>query len=286
MTPRSFRVRGMGLELAVLEWARPESERVCVLLHGFQDCAASWDLVAPAIVARGFRVIAPDLRGFGDSGRVAASGYYHFPDYVFDLVELVDAVSKDAPIALVGHSMGGTLASMWAGAFPERVAKLVLLEGVGPPQMPDELAVDRVRAWIEGVRRVRARDERPMPFDEAVRRLSMNHPHVPRDLLRRRAEQLTRPAGEGLVSWAFDPLHRTRAPIGFSTARWMAHARKITADTLCVGGGKAGFHPEDEAERIAAIPRARAVEIDDAGHMMHWTRPEQVARLIVEHVDG
>jgi len=282
MSPAKHRVRGMGLELNVLEWSVSASRGACVLLHGFQDGAYSWDHVAPSLASLGYRVLAADLRGFGDSGRVHESGYYYFPDYVFDLTELVDAMSPNDPIALVGHSMGGNVATMFAGLYPERVRKLALLEGVGPPAFGEDMVVDREKMWIEGVRKTRSRAEKPMTFDEVIRRLSIGHPGVREQILRSRAEQLSRRIGDDQFVWAFDPLHRTRSPIPFSLERWRAHAQRITAETLCVGGGTTGFHPHDEPERIATFPNARALEIEGAGHMMHWTRPEEVARVLCE----
>lgn len=285
MHPRAHRVAARGLDLAVLEWPAEGAPRGdVVLLHGFQDAAATWDLVAPTLARAGHRVLAPDQRGFGDSGRVHPSGYYYFPDYVFDLAEVVDALAPAAPIALVGHSMGGTVATMYAGLRPERVRALALLEGLGPPAHDDDAAVDRERAWIEGVRRLRARPERSMSADDVLARLAFAHPGVPEPVLRRRAAQLARPAPDGGFVWAFDPLHRTPSPIPFSIDRWRAHARRITARTLCVGGGPTGFHPADEADRVATIAGARTAELPDAGHMMHWTRPDEVAALLVEHL--
>ena len=282
MSPNKHRVRGMGLELNVLEWSSSGARGACVLLHGFQDVAYSWDLVAPALASLGYRVLAPDLRGFGESGRVHESGYYYFPDYVFDLTEMVDAMAPNEAIALVGHSMGGNVATMFAGLYPERVQKLALLEGVGPPAFGEDMVIDREKMWIDGVRKARAKAEKPMTLADVIRRLGIGHPGVREEVLRNRATQLSRRIGEDQYVWAFDPLHRTRSPIPFSLERWRAHAQRITAETLCVGGGNTGFHPEDEAERIATFPHARAIEIDDAGHMMHWTRPEAVARVLCE----
>ncbi len=283
MSPQSLRVPGMGIELHVLEWTPPELARgTCVLLHGFQDVAWSWDLVAPHLAALGYRVLAPDQRGFGDSGRVPDGGYYYFPDYLFDLTELCDALAPSASIALVGHSMGGNVATMFAGLFPERVHKLALLEGVGPPAFGEDMVIDRERAWIEGVRKTRARAEKPMTMDEVIRRLAIGHPGVRDEVIRARAKQLSRAVGNEQYVWAFDPLHRTRSPIPFSIERWRVHAARVTAETLCVGGGTTGFHPEDEGDRVATFPRARFTEIEDAGHMMHWTKPEEVARLLAE----
>lgn len=277
MTPRVLSVRGMGLSLRVLEWG--SGDDVVVMVHGLQDGAWSWDLVAPTLAERGFRVVAPDLRGFGASDRVHESGYYYFPDYVFDLTEVVDAVSPSRSIALVGHSMGGTISTMYAGLYPDRVRKLALLEGVGPPAFDEDMVIDRERAWIEGVRKARARTEKPMTFDEVVRRLAIGHPNVRETILRTRAEQLSRKVGDDAYVWAFDPLHRTRSPLPFSLARWEAHARRVTAKVLCIGGGPTGFHPEDEAHRVAML-RADYVDIGDAGHMLHWTKPEEVRGLL------
>ena len=161
----TIRVPANGLELHVNVWeAAPSAEPrgVAVLLHGFQDVGVSFDLVAPALAGVGLRVYAPDLRGFGRSGRITGGAYYHFPDYVFDVADLIDALSPDAPVFLVGHSMGGTIASMYAGTYPERVALLALLEGVGPPSMPESVSPDRVRHWVDGVRKTRARPEKAM----------------------------------------------------------------------------------------------------------------------------
>jgi pimeloyl-ACP methyl ester carboxylesterase len=273
----------MGLDLHVLTWGDEAKDKV-LLLHGFQDGAWSWDLVAPHLVEAGYCVIAPDLRGFGASAWVPAGGYYHFPDYVFDVAELADALAPE-PFFLVGHSMGENVATMYASTFPERVKKLALLEGVGPPAMPESMTVDRVRLWIDGVRKSREKEEKVMSFDEAVRRLSIGHPAVSPEIIRRRAEQLTRKSGDGVV-WTFDPLHRTRSPIAFSVDRWRAHATRVACPTLTVGGGHTGFHPEDEGDRIALFPHVRSAEIEDAGHMMHWTKPHEVAQLLVQFGRG
>jgi pimeloyl-ACP methyl ester carboxylesterase len=183
--------------------------------------------------------------------------------------------------------MGGSVASLWSGTFPERVARLALLEGLGPPESPESLAPDRVRSWIDGVRRENKRPQRPMTLDDAIDRLSVVNAHVPREIVARHAAQLTRPSVEdpSLLVWKFDTRHRTTSPIGFSLDRWRAHVARITAPTLIVGGGPRGFHPDDEADRIACFSRVRVQELKDAGHSMHWTQPAALARLLVDHFD-
>jgi len=253
-----------------------------VLLHGYMDAASTWDLVAPALADAGFRVLAPDLRGFGDSPRVPAGAYYHFPDYVFDVADIVDAlVPSGAPLHLVGHSMGGTIATLFAGALPERVTRMALLEGLGPPDNAHEAAPDRMRAWIEGVRALRSRAERPMasPAD-ATRRLAVNHPQVPPVVLRGRVDALVRTLPDGRLVWKADRLHATRSPMVFFAASWKAFARRVTCRVMCVSGGPEGWHPPDEDERMACFGAVDREVIEDAGHMMHWTKPAEVASLL------
>ena len=117
-----------GIRYAVREFsvegaAPREPERTVLLLHGFLDSGATWDLVAPHLAVAGFRVLAPDLRGFGDSGRVPLGGYYYFADYIADVAALVDLLApKD--LSVVGHSMGGGVASLFTGVYPERVRRI------------------------------------------------------------------------------------------------------------------------------------------------------------------
>lgn len=254
-----------------------------LLLHGLLDAGATWDLVAEPLAREGFDVVAPDLRGFGQSEHVGPGGYYHFPDYVADVASLVDALAP-ARLAVVGHSMGGTIASSYTGAFPERVERLVLLEGAGPPAMEPSLAVDRTLAWLRDLATVARAPRALASLDEAVTRLAQNHPRVPREVLASRAPLLTRTDAEGRLVWAFDPLHRTTSPTPFSVEGFKAFLARIRCPTLFVGGGPHGWHPPDEGERLACIASCRTAEIAGAGHMMHWTAPAEVARLVTEHV--
>jgi pimeloyl-ACP methyl ester carboxylesterase len=281
--PASLRVPANGLVHAVLEWPAPGAEATVLLVHGYMDAAATWDLVAPALAAEGLRVLAPDLRGFGEAPRVPAGGYYHFPDYVLDVADIVDAlVAQGSPLFVVGHSMGGTIATLYAGTFPERLARLVVIEGAGPPDNTHDHAPERVRRWVDDVRAVRVRGERTMGSrDEAFRRLAINHPRVPEGVLRTRLDALARPLADGKVRWKSDPLHGTRSPMPFFAESWKAFARRVTCPVLSVSGGPLGWHPPDEEARLAAFPALERAEIPDAGHMMHWTRPAELAGVLL-----
>jgi pimeloyl-ACP methyl ester carboxylesterase len=276
----SLGVPANGLTQHVLEWRAQEPTGTALLLHGLMDAAASWDLVAPALADAGFRVLAPDLRGFGQGPRVPTGGYYHFPDYVFDVADMIEAlVPHGSPLMLVGHSMGGTIATLYAGAFPERVGALALLEGLGPPDQSPDDAPMRIRTWIDGVRAVRARDERVMPSrEDALRRLAMNHSRISPDVLSIRLDGLARTRAGGRFAWRADPLHTTRAPTPFSAASYRAFARRVTCPVLFVSGGRLGWHPPEEDERLACFAHLQRTELAEAGHMMHWTQPAELAR--------
>jgi pimeloyl-ACP methyl ester carboxylesterase len=287
----------------VLEWCADDPTAAAptvtvLLLHGVMDAAATWDLVAPGLADAGFRVLAPDLRGFGEGARVPVGGYYHFPDYVFDVADIVDAVvPPGSPLLVVGHSMGGTIATLYAGAFPERPGAVALLEGVGPPDQSPDDAPTRMRAWVDGVRMVRARygtspaspergrnlGERTVPSrDEAQRRLAANHPRVPPDVIASRIDALAAARDGGQLAWRADPLHATRAPVPFYAATYRAFARRVTCPVLFVSGGPLGWHPLDEEERLGSFTRLERAELNGAGHMMHWTEPVELARILAQ----
>lgn len=284
VTPAVRHFRANGVEYRVLDWSPPSWSAVALLLHGYMDAGSTWDLVAPALMAANLRVLAPDLRGFGEGARVGAGGYYHFPDYIFDVADLVDVAVASAPLYVVGHSMGGTVATQYTGAFPERVTKLALLEGAGPPDNPPEVAPTRMRRWIDQVRDLRAKGAAPRSLgtrEAALRRLKANHTGVDEAILAHRLPHLVREMEGGEVTWANDPLHRTISPMPFFARNFMAFANAVTCPVLYIGGGPTGYHPPDEDERLKAFRDLTHVDIEGAGHMMHWTKPDELAAHLV-----
>jgi pimeloyl-ACP methyl ester carboxylesterase len=285
----SLNVPGNALSQHVLAWepSRAPKPGVVLLLHGYMDAAGTWDLVAPALAAEGHRVFALDARGFGDGPRAPEGSYYHFFDYVFDLADVALELSPREPVRVVGHSMGGNIATLFAGAFPERVARLASVEGLGPPTHVFEDGPVRMRRWIEQVRASRARgSERPtFTREEAMARLAANHPNVPPDVLAHRLPHLAADAGEGRLKWRFDPLHRTTSPMPFLAPLFMAYASRVTCPTLFVSGGATGYHPPDEEERLRAFPSLTRATLDDAGHMVHWTKPHELASCLIPFLE-
>ena len=276
-------VTANGLEHHVLE--HPGGARgTVVLLHGYLDLARSFEEVIAAIGAAGYRVIAPDFRGHGDSGRVPPGAYYHSMDYVADLDALLDALALDR-VHLVAHSMGGSVATRYAGARPGRVATLSLIEGVGPPSMPADVTPDRTVAWLDGLKKARARAPRNMrSLDDVVARMRVSHPSVAPETLRVMAARATREADDGGLAFRFDPLHMTISPLRYDAEAFEAFIPRISCPVLMVDGGSLAGFPE-LAERATRYPGARFASIPDAGHMIHWTAPEALASTLLAFLD-
>jgi pimeloyl-ACP methyl ester carboxylesterase len=177
--------------------------------------------------------------------------------------------------------MGGVISTLYAGSFPERVSRLANLEGLGPPDNPFEVGPIRVRTWINDLRKAKRTDPTPMPKKEAHRRLQLNHPGVPHDVLAHRLPHLVREVDEENVVWLADSLHRTTAPVPFFTNLFVEFIKQITCPVLFVSGGERGFHPPDEDRRLAAFQNLEHVVLEDAGHMIHWTKPAELSALLV-----
>jgi len=163
-----------GLVHHVIRWGDRSVD--VVFCHGFLDVGWSFDAVARDLVGAGYGVASFDWRGQGQTEWTGAGGYYHFPDCVLDLDELLPQLS-DQPVHLVGHSMGGSACVMYAAARPENLRSLTLIEGLGPPEMEPRDPVTRLRAWLDSVARVRNKTSKPMDGERTVlKRMRVQNP--------------------------------------------------------------------------------------------------------------
>jgi pimeloyl-ACP methyl ester carboxylesterase len=280
---------GAGAPASVAEGSAGGASATAVLVHGFQDVAATWDDVAGSLARAGLRVLVPDMRGFGDGPRVAAGSYYYFPDYVADVAALLRA-EVTGPLFLVGHSMGATVVTYFAGAFPERVTKLALVDGVGPPTNEPDIAPTRMRRWIEMARDAPSATRKAMTRADALSRLARYNPDVAEAVLAHKLTQLanvTREASgpDDELAWKYDPLHTTVSPIPFYGEAYKAFARLVTCPVLHLSGGTKGHHVSDEEERLACFPKLARVTIE-GGHALHWTKPAELSAALVQFWGG
>lgn len=277
--PRERFVEANRLRHHLLEWGDGAGVPL-LLVHGFQEHAHAWDWIAPRLAAAGHRVFALDWRGHGDSEWIGRGGYYHFADYVADLAAVVRRLG--GRVSLVGHSMGGNAALLYTGTEPERVARVAVIEGLGPPDSPPEVAPERFAGWIEDLGRAAAAVRTPLSLDEAAARLQRHFP-LGDEVARHLALHGTRPtAANGLRTWKFDPLHSTRAPQPFYVAQARAFWARITCPVLYVEGSRSFLSSAaleiDERVRTLGAGRER---IEGAAHHPHLEQPEATARVLL-----
>ncbi|KNC50822.1 alpha/beta hydrolase fold protein [Thecamonas trahens ATCC 50062] len=307
-----------ALTIAGKEWRRPgcdEPRSRVLALHGWCDSAASYDKLAPLLVtAPGGpdSVLAIDLPGHGLSSWRAPDANYHYVDYVHDVMGLMvqegllhdphtarvspaagDADGTDKPphITLMGHSMGGGIAVMLAGAWPHAIDRLVLIEGAGTlPATTDADQVDVVASFVASKLKYASAKSAPRPHPrrdamaerlvQALRGKGAMDLDAARTLVARGTRQL--PSGE--FTWRSDPRLRMAAPYRISEPSLRAFLGNIAAPAVLVMASR-GWPIPDElvAERLAAVPHLQAVRLDGSHHL-HLEVAETLADLFVPFI--
>lgn len=283
MTPdRSHRLRVHGLDLRVLEWGDPKA-RPIVMLHGIRGYADTFGGIAAALQPD-FRVLAYDQRGRGESDWDPAADYYTGA-YVRDLEAVVDALGL-APFDLLGHSMGGINAIVYASKHPERVGRLVI-EDAGPGAFEDS---DGARRIVQELRDTPTQFENWQAASDFMRAL---RPTVTEAARQQRLRSMLKPLPDGRYTWRYDHAGIARTRLSPDPARVVdlrPHVRAIACPTLVVRGGRSDYLQVSMAEAMCeANPRLRWVEIEDAGHYIHDDQPErfeQVVRDFLSQTEG
>lgn len=280
------RFSSLGLELTYRTWGPPEGTPL-VLLHGLLDTGAAHAPLAEELATAGFRVVALDQRGHGDSAHAGAGGYYHFSEYVLDLDGLLRHAGLDEGVILAGHSMGAAVGAYFTGTFPERVLALVMMDAAGPAtSVAPEQIPGRWRRWIEGVRHVEARRDPGAPdLDAIADRIGRMSPRSPRSELLRLAGAAARQREDGRWVWRFDPLHRTQAPYGFDAERFRAFLARIDCPVLMVWAEHSPLRSDEAVARLQALRDLTERVIPDAGHNLHHERPHAVAEAILTFLE-
>jgi pimeloyl-ACP methyl ester carboxylesterase len=284
----------------VLDWDGG-GDTTIVLVHGFLDLAYSWHEVAPLLRDTGAHVIAPDLRGHGDSDWIGAGGYYHYMDYVADLDEVIARLARQRVI-VVGHSMGGGVTAYWAATRRARPAAIALLEGLGPPDQSEDDLPERTARWLDAWHGARDRVHVMRSVADAAARLRKHDPLLGEELALRLATAGTRsvasrdlsPASstaegrrgsiDGGLVWKHDPLHLTMGPYPFRRDQASRYWRNIACPVLVVDGEKSvlSLGEAERTRRREELPRCTHRVLAGAGHMMQRHQPRELARMLTE----
>jgi len=279
---RSLFVDVRGLRYHCRCWGEARAPKL-FLLHGWMDVSASFQFLVDALQGD-WHVIAPDWRGFGLTDRSGADSYW-FPDYLADLDRLLEHFSSDSPVRLVGHSMGGNVVCLYAGARPQRVAKLVNLEGFGLVSNTPDNAPKRFARWL--VELGGSRSLRPYEsYDALAARLMKNNPRLPAERARFLAEHWGETLPDGQVRLRADPAHKVINPVPYRLEEAKACWRAIRAPVLWVDGAQSESRnhlhitDEDYAARKACFANIESHVLDGAGHMLHHDQPERLAAVV------
>ncbi len=279
-----------SLNYHLLQWgdatlATPERPPL-LMLHGWMDVGASFQFVVDALAeAEGFErwVIAPDWRGFGLTDTPQADTYW-FPDYLGDLDALLEALVPASPIDLAGHSMGGNVVMSYAGLRPQRVRRLINLEGFGLPQTKPHHAPKRLLQWLDELKQPQQLRSYASA-GEVAERLLKNNPLLAPDKAAWLAPHWARPDAHGRWHILGHPAHKRVNPVLYQVDEVLETWKLITAPLLWAEGEQTDVakwwghrYPRSEFEaRLAVVPQVQRVRLSPCGHMLHHDQPQALA---------
>jgi pimeloyl-ACP methyl ester carboxylesterase len=256
-----------------------------VMLHGWMDVGASFQFVVDAMQNPQRRIISIDWRGFGLSASCGADAYW-FPDYLGDLDALLDIVSPDSPVDLLGHSMGGNVVMSYAGVRPQRVRRLINLEGFGLPETQAAQAPARLSKWLDDLKTPQELKSYPDLAAVAARLIKTNprlHPAKAAWLAPHWSREV-----DGAWHILADPAHKRANPMLYRKDEILATWARIEAPLLWVEGACTDLtkfwgtrYPRSDFDgRLSVVPKVQRQVLADAGHMLHHDQPELLAAAL------
>ena len=286
--PTSHIYFSQRLRLHYVDWGNEDAPTL-LMVHGGREHCRNWDWVADEL-RHDYHIIAPDLRGHGDS-QWMLGGSYTIIDYVYDIAQLLHQ-TRATPSVIMGHSLGGSISLLYSGIYPENVAKLISIEGMGPPPgMFDMYGKKgphaRLEAWVGNLRQLSGRmPKRYASLEDAFQRMQTENPHLSEDQARHLTIHGSNQNEDGSYSWKFDNYVRAFAPIGLSPEEtWKIYAR-IDCPTLLIHGAESwASNPQDDG-RSKAFNNSSVAGIEGAGHWVHHDQLERFLHVAREFLDS
>jgi pimeloyl-ACP methyl ester carboxylesterase len=282
--PTSHYFYSQRLKLHFVDWGNPDKPPL-LLIHGGRDHARNWDWVAQAL-RDDYHIVAPDLRGHGDS-QWSIGGSYAMVDYVLDVAQLLNALQA-FPITIIGHSLGGSIALQYTGVYPDRVRRVIAIEGLGPPpsMIRDRPAHERMCEWIAEMQALARRHPRRYPnLDTAVERMRDANPHLSPEQARHLTIHGSYRDEDGTYLWKFDNYVRAASPYLFNMREAREIWSQITCPVLLVRGTESWASDPEQDGRASAFREYTAVNIERAGHWVHHDQLDEFLRVVRAFLD-
>jgi pimeloyl-ACP methyl ester carboxylesterase len=270
------------LRLHYVDWGNLDAPPL-LLVHGGRDHCRNWDWVAEEL-RRDWHIIAPDLRGHGDS-QWSLDGTYTMAGYIYDLAQLVHQ-QELAPVTIVAHSLGGNIALRYAGIFPDKVKKLVAIEGLGPSpkilaERAKETIVERMHKWVDEQRGLSGRLPRRYPsIEDAFRRMQEENKHLSPEQARHLTQHGVNQNEDGSYSWKFDNYVRSWPPYDMTQQDQELLWASIACPTLLIYGKESWASNPLEDGRARHFKTAQVVSVERAGHWVHHDRLDEFLDLV------
>jgi pimeloyl-ACP methyl ester carboxylesterase len=280
-TSHFTKIRGVSYHFR--EWGRHGAPPL-LLLHGIRDSSVSFQFLVDVLESE-WHILAPDWRGHGLSGWTPGS--YWLADFLCDLDALVSDLFAGCAVTLVGHSMGGNIASAYSGLRPKRVSRLMMLDVLG--NLLDQSPVHAAEMLIRLLDAERAPETVHSHPDvaELVQRLMARSRHLEPARARFLAEANSHPLAAGGLAWRYDPTLRRSWPSLHSTEEWADCWRRIEASVLCLIASDPRrnaptSHHDVVLERTRHFRDVTVRTVPETGHNLHQEAPEFVARALEE----
>ena len=280
--PTSHIYFSQRLRLHYVDWGNEDAPPM-LLVHGGRDHCRNWDWVAERL-RDDYHIIAPDLRGHGDSQWVIGGGYNQI-DYVYDISQLLSQKNM-TPTTIIGHSLGGSISLLYSGLYPKTVTKLVSIEGMGPPpamikERIEQPMEDRLHLWVNELRKLSGRIPKRYPsLEEAYERMQKENPHLTEDQARHLTIHGSNQNEDGSYSWKFDNYVRNFPPIGLNFEDQYDLYKRISCPTLLIRGAESWAMDPEKDGRANTFQNVQVACIEDAGHWVHHDQLEVFIKLV------